>query len=172
MTDTKIRDEVQAFICEPLENTLEQLNAVKDIAITDKHIAITLKFGFPCDKYLTVWQKGLTDLCKHAGYEKVDITCTTTVASHGVQGALKPLTGVKNIIAIASGKGGVGKSTTTANLALALVAQGARVGVLDADIYGPSMPQIINESSYFTWFRVVTELHTCFAYIRRSFLNN
>jgi ATP-binding protein involved in chromosome partitioning len=66
------------------------------------------------------------------------------IQSHKVQTGLAPLASVKNIIAIASGKGGVGKSTVTSNLALALQAQGARVGVLDADIYGPSQPTLFN----------------------------
>lgn len=70
-----------------------------------------------------------------------------SVSSHAVQTGLKPLPGVKNIIAIASGKGGVGKSTVTANLALALQAEGARVGVLDADIYGPSQPMMLGATT-------------------------
>ncbi len=66
------------------------------------------------------------------------------IVSHAVQSGLTPLPSVKNIIAIASGKGGVGKSTVTVNLALALLCQGARVGILDADIYGPSIPLMLN----------------------------
>ena len=68
------------------------------------------------------------------------------IASHAVQGSLRPLAGVKNIIAVASGKGGVGKSTVAANLALALAAEGARAAVLDADIYGPSQPRMLGAS--------------------------
>jgi ATP-binding protein involved in chromosome partitioning len=68
---------------------------------------------------------------------------TNPVESHAVQAGLKPLPQIKNIIAVASGKGGVGKSTTAVNLALALTAEGARIGILDADIYGPNQPQML-----------------------------
>ncbi|MEO0573830.1 MAG: iron-sulfur cluster carrier protein ApbC [Pseudomonadota bacterium] len=72
----------------------------------------------------------------------IDVAITTDIPAFGVQRNLKPLPNISNVIAVASGKGGVGKSTTAANLALALAAEGARVGVLDADIYGPSMPRM------------------------------
>ena len=79
----------------------------------------------------------------YLGGRSLDVQLAAKVTSHKVQGNLTPLPGISNIIAIASGKGGVGKSTVAANVALALAAEGARVGVLDADIYGPSQPQML-----------------------------
>lgn len=75
-------------------------------------------------------------------------TVSETISTHAVQPGLKPLPNIKNIIAVASGKGGVGKSTTAVNLALSLNAQGARVGILDADIYGPNQPNMLGAQGH------------------------
>jgi ATP-binding protein involved in chromosome partitioning len=86
------------------------------------------------------------DALKAAGAANVSANVTMKIVAHTVQRGLKVLPNVKNIIAVASGKGGVGKSTVAANLALALAAEGARVGMLDADIYGPSQPTMLGIS--------------------------
>jgi ATP-binding protein involved in chromosome partitioning len=104
-------------------------------------LAVELVLGFPCGDYLAELEAALQDhLQPLLGQNRLKLTLRAQITAHAVQRTLKPLTNVKNIVAVASGKGGVGKSTTAANLALAWAAQGAKVGLLDADIYGPSQP--------------------------------
>ncbi len=107
-------------------------------------IEVAVELGFPCRSAHAGIEQAIRDaLGREFGAGDVRVALTTRVRRHGVQRNLKPIPGVRNLIAIASGKGGVGKSTVAANIALALAAEGGSVGVLDADIYGPSQTQML-----------------------------
>lgn len=118
----------------------------RDIRVDGERVAVRVELAYPARWQASVLADELVGALRQAGAASPDVKVESKIAAHAVQRGLKPLPNVKNVIAVASGKGGVGKSTTAANLALALAADGARVGILDADIYGPSQPTILGIS--------------------------
>jgi ATP-binding protein involved in chromosome partitioning len=121
--------------------------AIRNFTITEGDVAFDVELGYPAKSQIPGLRKALVAAAKAvAGVENVSANLVVKIIPHAVQRGEQLLPNVKNIVAIASGKGGVGKSTTAVNLALALAAEGARVGVLDADIYGPSIPMMMGIS--------------------------
>jgi len=147
ISEAALQPLLQAVVDPETGRTLGEARAIKSVKVSGSDVAVDVELGYPAASRHAALSAALEAAAKALpSVGKVSVAITTQVVAHAVQRGVQLLPGVKNIIAVASGKGGVGKSTTAANLALALAAEGARVGVLDADVYGPSQPLMLGAS--------------------------